>query len=362
MRATSPSRSRVRRLLVAGATLLVVPALVLSSPGSASAVGTRDRSDAAAGWLGRQLPSRTNVINGQFGPDYGLTADVVLALDAAGVGRRKAARATSALRAHVLDYTGGGDPAELYAGSFAKLINVADAQQVSARHFGSSSRRDLVGVLRYLECGNGRRPACAAGDKGRFGDISQYGDFSNTITQSLALLGLERVTKTGPSVASVVYLRRQQCANGAFPEALSTAGCTSSVDATAFAVQALSVAGGAKARAAARRAGTWLKRTQHANGSFTGNGTRNTNTTGLAAQALLAVGRDAAARKANAFIRSLQLGCGAKPANRGKVRYDKQNSGDPLRATAQAVPALAGVTLAEISRSGSRRALPTFAC
>ena len=100
------------------------------------------------------------VIVGDFGPDYGLTADVVLALDSASVGKVAARKATKALKAHVLDYTGGGDPAEFYAGSFAKLLNVAAAQNADPRHFGGSSRNNLVHTLRALECGTGNaRPA-----------------------------------------------------------------------------------------------------------------------------------------------------------------------------------------------------------
>lgn len=364
MSTSSPTKSRgpLRRLLAAVATLLVVPPLVLAAPGLSSAATTTDRADAGAGWLGRQLSSQSHTIEGAFGTDYGLTADVVLALDSAGVGQAAAARATRALKAHVIDYTGFGDPKEFFAGAVAKLVNVAVAQQANPRQFGSGARHDLVGNLHYLECGQGNRPTCPAADKGRFSDQSAFGDFSNTITQSLALLGLERATKPGPSVSSISYLRKQQCGNGAFPLEISTPGCTPSVDATAFAVQALNDVGGAKAKAAAADAGAWLKRAQHSDGSFTGNSTRNTNTTGLAAQALRAVGRDKAADKAASFIRSLQLRCGAKPANRGKIRYDKANSGDAVRATAQAVPGLAGVSLGDMSKQGARRALPTLAC
>jgi hypothetical protein len=350
------------RLLATVAALVAVPALVVSTPGVAGAATTTNPSDAAAGWLGGQL-SADHVVTGAFGPDYGLTADVVLALDSAGVGKRAARKATAQLRAHVADYTGFGDPNEFYAGSFAKLLNVAVAQHADPRAFGSSGRRDLVGQLRYLECGNGKRSACASGDdSGRYGDISAFGDFSNTIGQSLALLGLERATKAGPSTRSVVYLREQQCANGAFPLELSTPGCTPSVDATAFAVQALLVSGSAKAHSAALDGARWLKRVQHGNGSFTGNDTRNTNTTGVAAQALRAAGRDKAATAAVRFIASLQVGCGGKGKNRGKVRYDKANNGDALRATAQAIPALAGVGLSDIDKAGATRALPTLAC
>ena len=200
-------------------------------------------------------------------------------------------------------------------------------------------------------------PRARPSDKGRFSDISAFGDFSNTIGQSLALIGLERTTKNGPSTRSVVYLRHQQCANGAFPLELSTAGCTASVDATAFAVQALSRPAGRR-RPPPHWTAPWLMRHQNPNGSFTGNGVRNTNTTGLAAQALLAAGREKAAAEANQFIRSLQVGAAGKPANRGKVRYAKTAAGEPIRATSQAVPALAGVALVDITKSGATQDCP----
>jgi len=340
--------------------LAIVATLVVSTPGTASALSTKNRSDAAAGWLGRQLSG--HVIVGDFGPDYGLTADVVLALDSAGVGKVAARKATKQLKVHVLDYTGGGDPAEFYAGSFAKLLNVAAAQNADPRHFGGSSRNNLVHRLRALECRPGRTPACPASDNGRFSDISVFGNFSNTIGQSLALIGLSRTTKSGPPKESVKYLRHQQCSNGAFPLELSTAGCTASVDATAFAVQGLLASGRKKATKDALDAAKWLKRHQNPNGSFTADGVRNANSTGLAGQALLAAGLDKAAAKANAFLRSLQVGCGGKPANRGLVHYAKHAAGDPVRATTQAVPALAGVGLVDITKKGALHRLPTLSC
>jgi hypothetical protein len=360
----SPRRTARRRTatraFAAVVALVVVASLVVGTPGTANALSTKNRSDAAAGWLGRQLTGR--VIVGDFGPDYGLTADVVLALDSASVGKVAARKATKALKAHVLDYTGGGVPAEFYAGSFAKLLNVAAAQNADPRHFGGSSRNNLVHTLRGLECGHKGRPACPAGDRGRYSDISTFGDFSNTIGQSLALIGLERTTARGPEKTSITYLRHQQCTNGAFPLELSTAGCTPSVDATAFAVQALLVSGKKKAMNAALDGARWLKRHQHGNGSFTGNGVRNANSTGLAGQALLAAGRAKAAAEANAFLRSLQVGCGGKAANRGLVHYATHTDGDPVRATSQAVPALAGVGLAKITKKGALHKLPHLDC
>lgn len=357
---------RLRRHLVAAAAFLAVPAVVLATPGTADAAETRNRADAGAGWLGRQLDADTHLMTTSFGgqsfPDYGLTADVVLALDSAKVGRRAARQATGALRSHVLDYTGGGVAIEHYAGAYAKLLLVAAAQGADATAFGDGPRRDLVAGLRALECGTPARSDCAATDKGRFSDLSQFGDFSNAFSQSLALIGLERATNRGASRAAVSFLVGQQCSNGGFPETFGATPCRATVDATGFAVQALATVGGKAALASAGDGGRWLKRHQNGNGSFTGNGTRNANSTALAAQALTAVGRDAAAGAARGFLRSLQVLCGGKAADRGQVRYDRAGTGEPARATSQAVPALAQATLADIGNDGSVRGLPTLAC
>ncbi len=353
------------RLLVAAA-LLAVPTVALAGPGAAEAAVAKNPADAAAGWLGRQLGADhlvTTTYGGQKYPDYGLTADVVLALDAARTGKVAARRATSALRRNVLAYTGGGDAAEHYAGPYAKLVLVAVAQGKSATSFGSGPRKDLLAGLQALECGSATAPStCAPGVVGRFSDDSQYGDFSNTIGQSLALIALERATRVGPSSAAVTYLIGQQCPAGGFPAQLDAARCRPSVDATGFAVQALRAVGGRAARAAAADAGRWLKRRQHPNGSFTGDGSRNANSTALAAQALTTVGRGKAAAKARGFLRSLQLGCESKASARGQVRYDRAGTGDALRATSQAVPALARVGLVDIDAAGSSRRLPRPAC
>jgi hypothetical protein len=355
----------LRARLLAAAALIAVPTVVLATPGTADAATTRNRADAGAGWLGRQLNDDhliTTTFDGTAYPDYGLTADVVLALDSAKVGKAAARRATAALKRSVLAYTGGGDTAESYAGAYAKLLVVAAAQGVDPTAFGGSGRKDLVAGLLALECGTPARNDCAAGDDGRFADRSQYGDFSNTIGQSLALVGLETATRRGASHASVGYLLGQQCPAGGFPEVFDGATCSPSVDATGFAVQALTTVGTPAATAAAADAGRWLKRQQHANGSFSGNGARNANTTALAAQALTALGRGKAAAKARGFLRSLQVGCGGKASARGEVRYDRKASGDPVRATSQAVPALARTTLADLSNDGSSRGLPRLAC
>lgn len=365
----------LRRRLTAGAPLLALlagPALALATPGiavahtrttnSAAVTSTHNRALAAAGWLGRQLDPATHTMIGQFGPDYGLTADVVLALDASGSGRVAARQATRALRTHVLAYTGFGNIKEHYAGASAKLLVVAAAQGDNPRAFGAGPRRNLVAGLRSLECGTPTRKDCARRDRGRFADVSTFGDFSNTFGQSLAIIGLARTTRSGPSGDAVAFLRRQQCADGSFPESFHAATCTGSVDATGFAAQALAAAGGKRSAAGAAKAGRWIARHQHADGSFTANGSRNANSTGIAAQALTVLGRDKAAAAARGFLGGLQVLCRGKAADRGKIRYDQKGGGDTPRATSQAVPALAGATLVDVSARGALRPLATLSC
>ena len=357
---TVPSPTRLLRArALAGLAAVLGVALVVGTPGVADAATTRNRADAGAGWLGRQLEDNT-VVTGGF-TSYGATADVVLALTAAKTGKGTAAAATRVLKQSVPAYTGNDDTAEYYAGAFAKLLVVAAARGADARAFGTSARADLVAELRGLECGP-RRPDCLVTDRGRFSDISQFGDFSNTITQSLALIGLERTTATGPSRAAVQYLIGQQCDNGAFPEVFGADTCTGSVDGTGFAVQALVTVGGPAATAAAAKAGAWLAKRQHANGSFTGNEVRNANSTALAAQAFESLGRAKKAAEARRFVRRLQAACDAPKSVRGSVRYSRADAGDRVLSTSQAVPALARVTLGEVSKAGSTTGLPRLAC
>lgn len=350
-----------RRLRRTGALALTTAALLLAgAPAHAATSTTTDPAEAAAGWLATQLVDGDHLevtFDGTSYADYGLTADAVLALDAAGVAQDAAARATGYLAADVGAYAGDGEK-ESYAGSLAKLLNVAVAQGRDPEEFGGV---DLVARLSALECGPAR-PGCPAADLGRFSDKSAYGDYSNGIGHSLALIGLERATTTGPSAASVAYLVGQQCEDGSFPETFGQATCTASVDTTGFAVQALALTGGAGAQQAVDDAVAWLKSVQRTDGSFVGNEVANSNTTALAAQALDAAGESAAAERAVAFVAGLQAGCDAATADEGQVAYDAEGKGDPARATTQAAPALAGVTLAEITADGATADAPRLDC
>ena len=310
---------------------------------------SEDPAEAAAGWLADQLVDGERIeVTFDFGdgpqtfPDQGLTADVVVALAAAGLAAGHIDAATDWLEAQAGFYIGtAGD--ELYAGSVAKLLLVAETTDRPTTFGG----HDLVELLESREQ-----------DSGRFTDDSESGDFSNAISQSLAVLALERTADADPSDAAVDYLVDQACEDGGFPEQLDAEDCSSQADATAYAIQALLTV---DETAVADGAVAWLVDAQGDDGGFTGaEDTANANSTGLAATALSVAGEDAAAGDAQQFLLGLQTrDC---ELGAGSIRYDAADGGDPVRATAQALPGLAGVGLAAASAAGASDATPRFDC
>ena len=317
----------------------------------------------AAGYLVRQLAAGGDMLSVDSGgvsyPDWGVTADAVLALDAAGAGAAQAATTTELLAQHVVDYVGFGDPNEVSAGAVAKLLNVAVAQGVDPTAFGG---HDLVATLTSLEQPNGR-----------FTDVSAYGDFSNLFGQSLAVIALRRAG-AGPSAAAVDFLAAQQCADGGFRLDPDDA-CSSDPDATAMAVQALVLVRGADDPAAV--AGLdYLAGIQHADGGVGGAGPQsgvNANSTALAGQAFLAGGRTAQTDASIAFLSALQYGCGFARDLRGAIGYDEtayedqQASGatpsdQDRRSTTQAALTLARTPLGEVSAVGATSDAPAASC
>lgn len=337
-----------------------------AAPGAATST---DPTLVGAHYLAAQLAASGHVFTVDFGgtayPDYGVTADAVIALDAAGAAQDEAALATAQLANHVVDYVGFGDPTEIAAGAVAKLLNVAVAQGVDPRAFGGT---DLVATLEARE-----------NAQGRFADQSQYGDNSNTFGQSFALVGLHRAGRPVSSQA-VAYLLAQQCPGGAFKLYMTDTGCTTDTDAdpdaTAMAVQALIAVGGHATEAG--RGLDYLAGRQAASGGVGGGGPTsgvNANSTGLAAQAFLAGGRTAQARSAVSFLTGLQYGCTFPVALRGGVAYDSAayttartaGSGatpndQDRRSTSQALLALAGVPLGAVTAAGASADAPALTC
>ncbi len=289
---------RLTRCAVA-ATTVAVATTTLAAPAVAGE-RERDRS-AATGWLADELEAG-RFHNEQFDfDDWGLTVDGLFALAADRDRGRATARVGRAVRAHVNDYT--RFEGDRFAGPTAKLLVAARVLRDNARSFGGHNlRRELL-----------RLTDTTGADRGRFEDTGAS-DFSNTISQAYGVIGLSRSGGARPS--TVDYLLEQRCADGSFRLFLD-APCgadNADVDATSLAVQALVAAdrkGGVQvADRVIRRSGSWLARAQRDNGGFGGSGptsATNTNSTGLAAQALQLTGHDAAVRQAARYVSRLQV-------------------------------------------------------
>lgn len=238
---------------------------------------------------------------GKSYPDYGLTIDGVLGLDTLQTGQGEAAKAAAYIGKNVAAYQGDGT-AELYAGATAKLLVFAEAQGLPTSGY--------VSQLKSLEQSTGQ-----------FKDKSAYGDYSNTLGQSFAVIGLVRAEQ--PDATAADFLAKQQCSDGGFRVSF-TGGCTGDPDATSFAVQALVAAGGHGA--AVTKAVNFLAGKQQANGGVVEPAAQpapNTNSTGLAAVAFALAGKTADANKAKSFVQSLQFGCDAPAALQGGIAYDQ---------------------------------------
>ena len=292
-----------------------------------------------------------------------------MALHAAGVGSASADRIADAV-SHGVDAfigpTAYRDPRARIAGATAKTLVAAVVAGRDTAHFGGYDLR--AEVLGLMQGPDGPRP-------GRFSDQRTGSDTSNTVSQSLAVIGLAR-TGSVP-VPAVTFLGRQQCPAGWF-RMYADDGRTCSdgmggdsspdVDGTAMAVQAMLAAradGVPGLGSHIRRALDWLVAKQVDDGSFAGGQyTRspNANSTGLAAQALAAGGRAGAVADATAWLRSVQLHGAAAEGTRaarelGAVGYDRRAYDGALsrgiagyqrdqwrRSTAQAVLGLAPVS------------------
>lgn len=343
----------------AGAACAAAAATVaLAAPSVAATTGT----DASSSFLASQMASGGHQLstsyNGQSYPDAGLTADGVLALTSARTSGSEAAAATSTFARGLGSYVGTGG--EKYAGPTAKAIIVAAAQGKNPRAFGGF---DLVTQLKGLEK-----------TSGRFSDASSYGDYSNALTQSLAIVAL---TKAGVPVdaKATAYLLSLRCGDGGFRMMDDGKACTSDPDATSIAVQALAAVGGHGSDIT--KAVGYLAGKQNADGGVsggTGASSPNSNSTGLAAVAFTLGGQGAHAAKAQSFVASLQYGCAFPAAVRGGIAYDRASyatmkssgttaklAGNETRATAQGIFAFTKQPFVTLTAGGSA-AVPTISC
>lgn len=336
---------------LAATTIATAPA---HAAGRQQTVSTRNPAAAAAGWLARALVGSKHdhyntSFNGTAYVDDGLTADGVLSMDAAHVAQAAAQRMTARLQQDASSYAGTAP--NYYPGSLAKLLLVAEAQHVDMHNFGGI---DLVAALQGEENSDGLYDDPDA----------QYG-YESPLTQALAIIALSHTGSAAdrPDKKAVQWLVGQQCADGGFATATATtpaATCTD-VDTTSFAAQALLTVHSHAASAAI----TWLRKHRNSDGGFgldpDGKPMSNANSTAVATQALLQNG--GAARRALHWLTDHQIGCGAKRARRGAIRYATGfNHATTLRATSQATQALAHRWLGTIDNTDAVNAEPRLKC
>jgi hypothetical protein len=322
---------RPRRALLGLLTGTLLAGGSLAAPAQAAT----PEAGSAADWLAGQLSAKHLVVSGYDSgsgwvtyTDYGLTLDFFFAFKGLGVRKALRGKILDAIEPETGNYVGTGTTA--YAGAIGKLLTAVEAQHRDPHAY---SKRDLVTKLEGLV------HKAADGEHGRAKDTTT--DYSNSIGQSWvvrALVGAD----SSLARSTVGFLVQQQCSAGWFRLSMSgNAGDFScdggtaadrkpSVDATAFAVEALQTA---------RRAGVtglgddihdaaaWLVRRQAADGSFSDEGVANANSTGVAAEALALVGRDGAARHAAQWLREHQVTRRiarhtALHGERGAVAYD----------------------------------------
>jgi len=365
--------ARTLALLGAAASVLVGAAVALSPTALADPSAAR----AAAGWQAKEVTADGYMPSGWGTADWGLTIDTLIALKATGANDAVADKITETLKSRAYEYFSldlWDTKGQRIAGATAKVLYAAVVSGADAEEFGEfDMRQEVLNLVAGADKGL---------EEGRVKDkVTSGNDNSNTFDQSLAVLGLTRSGEVPR--AAVDFLVDQQCSEGGFrlyPYAFGGSGVTGDCDAqddpvldpdsTGMAVQALLAAAGDGAEgagAAAKKGGDWLASIQKTDGSFGGSGPTsapNTNSTGLAGQALAATGHQAEADKAAAWVVAHQITSangGAAKADAGTIAYNdeiladaKADGLDPLqrdtwrRATPQALLTLAQIPLGEI--------------
>ncbi|NGN92473.1 terpene cyclase/mutase family protein [Nocardioides sp. KC13] len=306
-------------------------------------------STSVADWLVAQAPKGV-AHNAQYGTDdFGLSADIGIALAEVGGYDEEIATIAAAVMKNKKAYTSPGFGTAISAGATAKALVLQ--QNVDASD---------PGLLKQLED--------TVADNGRIADQldpknKKAADYSNTIGQSYAVWALSNA-ESKEAAGAAEFLAGQQCEEGWFrvtftaDPAAADQTCdgdpkaTPDADATAFALIALSSVSSPEAEKAVKAGVEWLKETQAEDGSFkaaTGN-VANSNTTGLAGWAFGRAGETDAAEKAASWVAEHVVTCGD---DAGAVAYDdaaltegntkgltKESEGMYRLAAAQALPSL----------------------
>ncbi len=372
------TRVLVAATMLAGGASLALPGLAEAADAPTPPAAAPSAAQAAAlasQWLSTE--SADGIFRYAGSPDWGFTADVALGHASAGRGTALGGATLEALRTNAGAMTNVGSTPVSAAGT-AKLALVAAVYGENPATFGGV---DLVATLNSLLVTTGA-------NAGLYSDNANPAPaFPNSFTQSYAVTAAARIG--AGNAAGVEYLLTQQCPDGGFRLEASGTPCsdstTSDVDSTALAVQALEAAslagvGDAAALAKAIAAGSsFLVTNQNADGSFNSSGEwgmKNTNTTGLATQALRATGAVASAELGAAYLQTQQLLCDVVVAARGGFAFSEDdlaaarnvaslpagNEDSYRRATAQVILGLGGPSLATLTSADRAAVGPAVVC
>lgn len=297
--------STLRRLGAAVIAPALATGMIVAAPSAQAAPNSYAYS--AARWLSDQLTDGV-VHNEQYDfDDYGLSLDVFFALEALDTRADDRAEIIAAFKADPTVYTSSAfDPGSVYAGATGKLATAVQESGADPVAFGEHNLiAEAEARVTKVGSATGRATDQATNN-------GQPVDYSNSIGQSWVVRALT-TAESELADETVDYLLKQQCADGSFRSAMADVACTAgagTIDATAFAVQALDVAkdaGVANLQDDIDDAAGWLLKQQAADGSFANDGEPNTNSTGLAAATLAAIGQTGAAGSAASWIVSHQV-------------------------------------------------------
>ena len=311
------------------ATLALTTSALLATTVAVGPVANAAPSDvtpqaaSAANWLADQL-GKNSLVHDQYADwetgepvryiDYGLTLDFFFAFDALRVKRGVRQDILDGIEPRVEKYL--APYGTTYAGAAGKLLHAVQEQGIDPMTYDDGGLLDRLEALVHTADDSelGRAEDSPSNDET---------DSSNTLGQSFVVQALAEADSELTDEA-LTFLLKQQCSEGFFRVYMNSSDNTCdtgkateqsapSVDATAAAVLALlEVRGGEgvdqvaldQALVDARR---WLLAKQAQNGSFRDGGVANANSTGLAAQALDALGRERPAARAAGWLASLQV-------------------------------------------------------
>lgn len=247
-----------------------------------------------ARWVTRQLAGGSGLLENYGNPDWGLTFDAVLALDAVGTGRSATGMAVDRFADTGAPWL---DEATAGSGRLAKAALALAAHGATETPDGRDLMAELAAKLNK--------------------ETGELGAGNDAFSQALGILALERSDGGVPKVA-VDWLVSQQCTEADSPnfgaygvpwEEGTTACDAADVDTTSLVIQALLAGGLGASDSAVTGAAQWLAANQQESGAFEAFGDTSANSTGLAAQAFVALGETQRAAKAQEFLKSTMLVC-----------------------------------------------------